>query len=366
MADLLGGEMTAGVIGFEAVSRGLEGEGGVVEEVSHGARFQVVMKQLGKRDTTTKIKALNEFSSLCDEEPAEAVVAVLNIWTLMYNKLSTDNDNRVREASHRAMQSCVGKVKSAMGPHLRSILGPWLAGMCDPYASAASAAQTAFSTVFTPEKQIDVLKFGFGTIISFVEDVVLKQTQDTFSDPKVVAADERLQRYERVVTMCLNGLSLTLRRLPTQFLAERRGDWEDLMAEKRLWKLARHNNPYIRASAYKLVVSLCQCCEDFVSSRGRQFCPLVLSSLGEKEPGVVGPLWEAVLLTTTLCQDWRENINVPKAVLPGLWQLLGEGGYGSARQVYPYLLPLLTRLVQQVYPSDVNFAISFMDKLKSG
>ena len=48
--------MTAGVIGFEAVSRGLEGEGGVVEEVSHGARFQVVMKQLGKRDTTTKIK----------------------------------------------------------------------------------------------------------------------------------------------------------------------------------------------------------------------------------------------------------------------------------------------------------------------
>ena len=50
--------MTAGVIGFEAVSRGLEREGGVVAEVSHGAgaRFQVVMKQLGKRDTTTKIK----------------------------------------------------------------------------------------------------------------------------------------------------------------------------------------------------------------------------------------------------------------------------------------------------------------------
>ena len=60
MADLLGGEMTAGVIGFEAVSRGLvEGrDGEEVEEVSHGAgaRFQVVMKQLGKKDTTTKIK----------------------------------------------------------------------------------------------------------------------------------------------------------------------------------------------------------------------------------------------------------------------------------------------------------------------
>ena len=66
MADLLGGELTAGFIGFEAVSRGMgreeegeegEEEGGV-EEVSHGtgAQFQVVMKQLGKRDTTTKLK----------------------------------------------------------------------------------------------------------------------------------------------------------------------------------------------------------------------------------------------------------------------------------------------------------------------
>ena len=58
----------------------------------------------------------------------------------------------------------------------------------------------------------------------------------------------------------------------------------------------------IRASVYKLVVSLCQYCGDFVPSHGRQFCPLVLSSLGEKEPGVVGPLWDAVLLTTSLCQ----------------------------------------------------------------
>ena len=53
--------MTAGFIGFEAVSRGMGKEGeveGGVEEVPHGAgaKFQVVMKQLGKRDATTKLK----------------------------------------------------------------------------------------------------------------------------------------------------------------------------------------------------------------------------------------------------------------------------------------------------------------------
>ena len=35
------------------------------------------------------LQALQEFSTLCEREPVEAVVAVLNIWNLMYNKLST-------------------------------------------------------------------------------------------------------------------------------------------------------------------------------------------------------------------------------------------------------------------------------------
>ena len=64
MAELMGGE-AGGFIGFEAVSgrlggwEGVDGEGGrAVEEVpcGVGAEFQVVLKQLGKRDTTTKLK----------------------------------------------------------------------------------------------------------------------------------------------------------------------------------------------------------------------------------------------------------------------------------------------------------------------
>ena len=62
---------------------------------------------------------------------------------------------------------------------------------------------------------------------------------------RVVPADERLQRYERVVTMSLYGLSLTLHRVPVQFVADRLSEWEEFVAEKRLWKLARHQNPYV-------------------------------------------------------------------------------------------------------------------------
>ena len=69
MAELIAGN-TAGFVGFEAVSSVLTGDKwGALEQVQEtklgdldtsnyiaSVEFQVVMKQLGKRDTTTKLK----------------------------------------------------------------------------------------------------------------------------------------------------------------------------------------------------------------------------------------------------------------------------------------------------------------------
>ncbi len=71
---------------------------------------------------------------------------------------------------------------------------------------------------------------------------------------RVVPSDEREQRYERAVTMALHGLSLTLRRLPKDYIAENRADWEQLLSEKKLWKLSKHQNPFVRASPLLLLV----------------------------------------------------------------------------------------------------------------
>jgi len=77
-----------------------------------------------------------------------------------------DNDNRVREASHHALKSCAKTVKNALGPHLRSIIGCWVSGMCDPHGPAASAAQNAFASTFTLDKQREVFKFGLKAIFA--------------------------------------------------------------------------------------------------------------------------------------------------------------------------------------------------------
>ena len=56
-------------------------------------------------------------------------------------------------------------------------------------------------------------------------------------------------------------------------------------------------------------------------------------------------------------------MNVTKAVLPGLWQLLGGGGHGSARLVYPCLPPLLATLVQQVRHTTATTLASVVGRL---
>lgn len=67
-----------------------------------------------------------------------------------------------------------------------------------------------------------------------------------------------------------------------------------------IWVLFLHSSfQQIRASIFTVVATLCKQAPDFIRCRAKQFCSLVLSSLGESEPVVVGPLWEAALLVVT-------------------------------------------------------------------
>ena len=71
----------------------------------------------------------------------------------------------MREGTHKALRACVEKIKSGLAPQLRSIIGPWVAGMCDPHGPAATAARLTFDTAFTGKKQREVLEFGLKSVV---------------------------------------------------------------------------------------------------------------------------------------------------------------------------------------------------------
>ena len=75
--------------------------------------------------------------------------------------------------------------------------------------------------------------------------------------PRAIPADERVQRYERSLAMSVSSLKLAFDQLSFTFLQEKKKVWEDLLADKKLWKLARHQNPMVRDTPLRVHVRAC-------------------------------------------------------------------------------------------------------------
>ncbi|KAJ7418047.1 hypothetical protein WISP_61250 [Willisornis vidua] len=123
------------------------------------ADFRMVLRKLSKRDITTKLKAMQEFGTMCKEREAEVVKGVLPYWPRIYCKISLDYDRRVREATQQSFEQLILKVKKHLAPYLKSIMGYWLIAQCDTYSPAASGAKVAFEKAFPSSKQPEALVF---------------------------------------------------------------------------------------------------------------------------------------------------------------------------------------------------------------
>lgn len=85
--------------------------------------FQLALKKMVKKDATTKLKALQEFSELCQKADAAEVKAILPFWPRLYSQLCGDTEHRVREAAHNSHKAVIAKVKKHLAPYLKEIIG---------------------------------------------------------------------------------------------------------------------------------------------------------------------------------------------------------------------------------------------------
>lgn len=65
-------------------------------------------------------------------------------------------------------------------------------------------------------------------------------------------------------------------------------------------------------------------------------------------------------------QDCWTHVNAKKGFLPKLWALLKDGGKGMAKALHPYLMPLLSKLPQQVTDPTLDFYTTFFTSLTQG
>ncbi|KAH9381898.1 hypothetical protein HPB48_015382 [Haemaphysalis longicornis] len=326
--------------------------------------FRMVMRKLTKRDQTTRLKALQELLDLVKEKDVELIKGALPFWPRLYNKLSLDNDRRVREATHRVHELICQRVRRDLAPHTKGLIGAWLISQSDPFAPAASAAKAAFEAAFSAEKQTQVFQFFHQELFSYISDVILQQSVDTLPDSKELSPEEREAKYHRWLSCALLGLKMVLEYLAP--LPERAcSSLDAIIKEPKFWKMAKHKDMMVRKSWYSLVSTLSRV-ESACSTYGPKLCSLTLGSLAENDPVVAVPIWEAALSVVSAVKDCWSHVDARKAVLPQLWKVLKAGGFGSAVHIYPNLLPFLSLVPAEVVGSGVHFYKLFFDAFREG
>lgn len=372
--------------------------------------FQLALKKMGKKDATTRLKGLQEFSEAVKsiEGDATEVRAVLASWLRQYETLVTDSEHRVREAANLAHREVVKKVGKGIAPFLKQIAGAWFTSQYDTYAPAASAALLSFEDAFPPAKQRDAIVYCQDEILAYVRSNITVQTAQTQTSTKAnLSAEDAAAKYERIIVSSLLGYRLYLERvtssssiLPSPSTIPHH---TALLTHTRFWQLAKHKSPLVRRAWFGLMGAMCQraptllnlgsdgtvaaesvVMEDKVledggggvvevgvmakkqqqKSVGGRLVQAVIGQLDDGEPTVMMAVWETMLLSITSIDNWWKYISIEKLMLPKLFKVLREGGMGNASTVYPSLLPLILHL-----PSTLNaetFYPPLFDSIRQG
>uniref|UniRef100_A0A8C2G9T2 E3 ubiquitin-protein ligase listerin n=1 Tax=Cyprinus carpio TaxID=7962 RepID=A0A8C2G9T2_CYPCA len=369
-ADLLAREsgVVPGFVGFGVSTSSDPGYVPAVqgaEEIDNqvDADFRMVLRKLSKRDAVTKLKAVQEFGTMCQERQPDVVKGVLPYWPRIYCRISMDHDRRVREATQQAFEQLVLKVKRNLAPYLKSIMGHWLISQCDTYSPAASAASAAFQAAFPLNKQPEAISFCKDEILNVIQDNLLNETADTLSDPQSVPEEEREAKFIRLLTSSLLALKRLLSILPEQDRELLKERLTQLITQGKFWKYSKHKTPQVRAF-FELIATMCEHTPQLIQAEAARACSAVLLSIDDTDPVVLPPLWEAVLHILS-CNCWT-HVSARKGVMPKLWVLLKEGGRGLATSLHPNLLPFISRLPAEVTQPNLDFSRTFLTSVIQG
>ncbi|XP_033741541.1 E3 ubiquitin-protein ligase listerin-like [Pecten maximus] len=360
-STFVGFDTMSGSPGYVPVSQALEDV-----DSSLDADFRLVLRKLTKKDSITKVKALQEFSSLCQEKDVEELKAVLPFWPRMFNRAALDVDHRVRETTQHAMTALVVKARKHLAPHLRSLMGAWLLCQCDTYPTVSAAATQAFQSAFPPAKQTDVLVYCRTEITQFLTDQLLNQTASTLSDPKTTDPDDMQNKYLRVMTSSLYALRKLLTSLPVNQIEALTDSLDILLKDSKFWKHGKSPTASIKAAFYSFLASICQIQPELSALYSSKMATLVLHNVDEKDPVICAPVWEAVLSLINYLPDCWKSVNVEKAFWPKLRLALENGFFGNMALIGPNMLPFLSKVPADILGADKNFYTQFFSYMTSG
>ncbi|KAF9907518.1 hypothetical protein BX616_000396 [Lobosporangium transversale] len=303
---------------------------------------------MSKRDTTTKVRALEDLEKWVKAQPedeeagSDACLEALGPWIKLYIKLTTDVDRRVRLLTNNVHMLIVKRVKKRLAPYLKEVIGAWVGTFFDPTRDVAYVAAEAFKSAFPDNKRESVISFCLQDMIFYVSEILLNKSSETFSDPRFNTKEEMDSRYARVASSSLYTIGYIAETLSAESLEKSAGEIGQLLDETKLWQFFNHPSPQVRRASYSMLRKITSKAPSLIKDRleviSKVFFPATFS---DKDPTTHGDLWDALLIyTKAFPESWTIAVG-KKPTMSLFFGFLKAAGYGSTTVTYRSILPLI-------------------------
>ncbi|KAI1211084.1 uncharacterized protein F4807DRAFT_421542 [Annulohypoxylon truncatum] len=336
------------------------------------ANVVVSLKNLQKKDATTKAKALEELVTYVQDHPYErdggTEEPILEAWVQLYPRISIDNSRRVRELSHILQFELMKSARKRMEKHVPKIVGSWLAGTFDKDKAVSRAATEGLSSFLqTPEKVVQFWRRCQAQIIEYASNAI-KETVETLSDERSTSTDDAEAKYYRVLGSSLAMVLNLLQKLGLPDLEKFQDSYDQFFEQDKIWSSITANDAVVRRISCQL---LSACLEKrpgrIEADLARLSKVFVAEGLKSTQTGSAADYIQTLTeLTTSHPTVWTSEYRGKKSLTSRLKSFLEKGSQISTPRFWVLLNQLLGVIPIDIFPKDLDGALEFLRCMRSG
>ncbi|KAI1760988.1 hypothetical protein GGR53DRAFT_507201 [Hypoxylon sp. FL1150] len=336
------------------------------------ANVVVSLKNLQKKDATTKAKALEELVTYVQAHPYEqnggTEEAVLEAWVQLYPRISIDNSRRVRELSHILQFELMKSARKRMERHVPKIVGSWLSGTFDRDKAVSRAASEGLSSFLTtPEKVTQFWKRCQPQILEYASDAI-RETTDTLSDERSTNADDAEAKYHRVLGSSLALVLNLMEKLEISDLMKCQDTYDQFFEQDKVWTSMTSNDVAVRRlSSQLLSICLAKRPDRVEADLARLSKTFVGDGLKNNQTGSATEYIDVLTqLTVKHPTIWTSEYRGKKSLTSRLKFFLEKGSQGSTSKFWAILNNLLEAIPSEILPENLDGAQGFLKSMRLG
>lgn len=330
----------------------------------------VVLRNLTKKDPTTKTKALEDLQAhLTTQSTAATESALLTVWAVLYPRLSIDPARRVRTLAH----AVTGRIASIAGktitPHLTAIIPPWLAGCHDSDRAASQSAKDALALTFPSiEKLKGVRRVFHHAVVTYSIDAITNESVDTLSDQRVVKSDDAQATYARVVATSIALLTQLCANSDADQLTSCTHQYSDLLSSDKLWSFGAYNDVIVRRSFFAFARQSAITFPDIMQVNAiRISSALVDKALHTEQTSTAKDLLQTLQqIGSRVPQIWTTAYSGRKTPIQRLSSFVEKGSQSTSGEYWQSLKVLVSSMPLTEVISDMSQVNGFIAAIRKG